>query len=77
MEENLITLAAEEGIWVLLSIALLMYILKKQEKQDSAQAEREKRYQTLLMELSEKFEIVSSIKDNVLEIREIIEKNKD
>ena len=54
-----------------------MYILKKQEKRDSAQAEREKRYQTLLMELSEKFEIVSSIKDNVLEIREIIEKNKD
>ena len=77
MEENLITLAAEEGIGVLLSIALLMYILKKQEKRDSAQAEREKRYQTLLMELSEKFEIVSSIKDNVLEIREIIEKNKD
>ena len=77
MEENLITLAAEEGIWVLLSIALLMYILKKQEKRDSAQAEREKRYQILLMELSEKSEIVSSIKDNVLEIREIIEKNKD
>ena len=77
VEENLITLAAEEGIWVLLSIALLMYILKKQEKRDSAQAEREKRYQTLLMELSEKFESVSSIKDNVLEIREIIEKNKD
>ena len=31
MEEQLIGLATEHGIWAIMSIALLFYILKKQE----------------------------------------------
>ena len=33
MEEQLIKLATEHGLWALVSIALLFYILKKQEIQ--------------------------------------------
>lgn len=72
MEQNLIALAAEEGIWVLLSIALLLYILKKQEKRDEVQALREENYQKLLTELSEKFEVIQTIHDDITEIKEEI-----
>ena len=75
MEEQLIKLATEHGLWALVSIALLFYILKKQEIRDAAQAEREKNYQTLLSELSKKFDIVASIKDDVAVIKEKIEKS--
>lgn len=69
MEQNLIALAAEEGIWVLLSIALLLYILKKQEKRDEVQALREENYQKLLTELSEKFEVIQTIRNDITEIK--------
>ena len=74
MEEQLIKLATDHGIWALVSIALLLYILKKQEARDAAQAEREKNYQMLLAELSKKFDIVASIKDDVAIIKGKFEK---
>lgn len=73
MEEQLLSFATEHGIWSLLSMALLIYILKKQEARDTAQAEREEKYQTLLSELAQKFDIVEDIKADVTTIKERIE----
>ena len=47
--DDLIEMAASQGIWAALSVALIFYILKQQEKRDSRQDEREKRYQILLV----------------------------
>lgn len=69
MEENLISAAAEQGIWAFISITLLFYILKKQEKRDEQQAEREERYQQLIAELSQKFNIVFQMKNDISEIK--------
>ena len=74
MEEQLISLATEHGIWAIMSIALLFYILKKQEERDSAQDEREKKYQNLLSELSQRLDIVASIRNDVEYIKEKVEK---
>ena len=69
MEQSLLAAATEQGIWVLLSIALLLYILKKQEKRDAIQDEREKNYQRLLTELSDKFEVIQDIRKDITEIK--------
>lgn len=74
MEEQLLTLATEQGIWALLCMALLLYILKKQEERDTAQEEREHKYQELLTELSQKFNIVTSIQEDVSSIKKQLEK---
>lgn len=55
MENEIIKMAMSQGIWAVLSIFLIMYILKVQEKRDIKQDEREKNYITLLNELTNKF----------------------
>ncbi len=74
MEEQLLTLATEQGIWAFLCMALLIYILKKQEERDDAQEERERKYQELLTQLSQKFNIVTSIQEDVSSIKKQLEK---
>jgi hypothetical protein len=74
MEEQLLTLATEQGIWAFLCMALLIYILKKQEERDDAQEERERKYQDLLTQLSQKFNIVTSIQEDVSSIKKQLEK---
>lgn len=75
MGEDLLAAAAEQDIWVLMSVVLLVYILKKQEARDAAQEEREHKYQELLTALSEKFSIVSNIQEDVTDIKKQLEKN--
>ena len=74
MEEQLLSLATEQGIWAFLCMALLIYILKKQEERDDAQEERERKYQELLTQLSQKFNIVTSIQEDVSSIKKQLEK---
>jgi len=75
MEEHLYELATTQGIWALLSIALIFYILKTQEKRDTRQEERESSYQTIISGLSEKLNIVEDIKNDISEIKKSL-KNK-
>ena len=74
MEEQLLGVAVEQGIWALLFVFLLLYILKKQEARDKIQEEREHNYQDLLSELSKKFDIVSNIREDVSEIKDRLKK---
>lgn len=58
---QLITTAAGQGIWALLAVCLLFYVLRQNEK-------RESRYQKVIEELSAKFEIVVIIDKEIKEL---------
>ncbi|MGH4119497.1 BhlA/UviB family holin-like peptide [Clostridium sp.] len=70
MENELIKMASTQGIWTALSVALIFYILKTQEKRDIKQEEREQNYQNIIENLTVKLDVVDNIKKNVQEIKE-------
>lgn len=76
MENELLKLASSQGIWASLCVGLIFYILKAQEKRDINQENREKSYQYILKELTEKFNIIEGVKNDVKDIKEFISKNK-
>lgn len=53
MEQNLIEMATTQGVWAILSIFLIIYILRRQEKRDKINQEREKHYQDVIKRLQE------------------------
>ncbi|WP_283592151.1 BhlA/UviB family holin-like peptide [Clostridium butanoliproducens] len=67
--EDFIKLASTQGIWSALSIILIFYILKMQEKRDLKQEEREKNYQDIISKLTDKLNIVEDVKKDVEEIK--------
>ncbi|AGK96645.1 BhlA/UviB family holin-like peptide [Clostridium pasteurianum] len=78
MESDVLKLAASQGIWALLSVILIYYILKAQEKRDLNQEIREKNYQNIILNLTKEFEAIEDVKKNIIIIREHIDKkNKD
>ena len=62
MEAEALKLATNQGIWAVLTISLIFYILKTQEKRDAKQEEREKNYQEIIAKLTEKFNIIEDVK---------------
>lgn len=68
--ENLINVAATQGIWTVLSCTLIVYILKKQEHRDSIQDEREKKYQNIIESLTQKLSVLDSLNNDIKEIKE-------
>lgn len=70
MWNDLIKLAPADGVWSALAVALILYILKTQEKRDLAQAEREKKYQQVISKLTDELKIIKDIEKNILEIKE-------
>ena len=75
MESELFKLAASQGIWAALAIALIFYILKAQEKRDLSQDEREKNYQDIILKLTNEFGIIEGIQKDVAEIKQHINKS--
>lgn len=76
MESEILKAALSQGIWAVLSIFLLFYILKAQEKRDMNQEEREKNYQDIITKLTDKFDIVDEVKKDVEDIKQYVMKNK-
>jgi uncharacterized membrane protein YgaE (UPF0421/DUF939 family) len=72
MTESLVTNAASQSIWAGLSILLIFYILKNQEKRDLRQEEREFNYQKIISELNNQLNISKEIKVDVEEIKDIL-----
>ncbi|AEB75533.1 BhlA/UviB family holin-like peptide [Clostridium botulinum] len=77
METELIKLASSQGIWAALTVVLIFYILKAQEKRDSKQEQREENYQNIIKKLTEKFNALKDIKGDVKKIKDYISKEKD
>ncbi len=67
--DELMKLAAGQGLGYALFVFLLIYVLK-------TTGDREKRYQDLLDTLGEKFGVVEDIKEDVKEIKSKIEGEK-
>jgi len=67
--DKLIESALSQGIWAALSVVLIFYILKQQEKRDLRQEEREGNYHKVISKLTDKLNIVEEVKRDVEEIK--------
>lgn len=63
--EQIVTMAIGNGIFAVLFVFLLFYQLKDSSK-------REKKYQDTIKSLSKSIEVVTDIKENVLEIKNLV-----
>ena len=61
--------AVSQGIWAVLAVFLLIYIVKSNEQRDTKQEEREKNYQTEIESLTEKFQNLNQIQRDLKEIK--------
>lgn len=73
--ETILDAALTQSIWAGLSIALIFYILKKQEARDIRQEERESKYQAIIADLTQQLNVVSELKEDVEEIKDVVKRN--
>lgn len=73
MEMELLEEITSQGLGAIMSVALMFYIIKNQEKRDAIQNEREASYQKLLSELSMKFEIIKEIQEDMKTVKDRIQ----
>lgn len=69
MENVLLEAATSQGIWVLLFISLFLYTIKHYERLETKQEAREKEYQNLINCLTQNFTILSTIRDDIEEVK--------
>lgn len=74
MMDEVLKIASSQGVWAALSVALIFYILRTQEKRDVRQEEREKNYQNIIDKLTERFSVVEDIRNDVKEMKKSINK---
>ncbi len=69
MQQEIFRLAMSQGIWAVLFVALLFYVLKE----NSA---REQKYQEIIQTLTEKFQLIEeglrALKEDVQDVKECI-----
>ena len=70
MESSVLDAALSQGIWAVLAVFLLIYIVKSNERFSARQEEREKQYQELLSALTEKFNVLSVIEMDIADVKE-------
>ena len=70
MESAIMETAISQGIWAVLAVFLLIYIVKSNEQRDAKQEEREKNYQTVIESMTEKFQILNQVQSDLKEIKE-------
>ncbi|HHW03427.1 MAG TPA: bacteriocin [Thermoanaerobacterales bacterium] len=61
MEQEILKMAASQGLWAVLFVALLFWVLREN-------AKREANYQQLLQDLTNKFGILEDVKTEVNKI---------
>ena len=72
MESSVLDAALSQGIWAVLAVFLLIYIVKSNERFSARQEEREKQYQELLSALTEKFNVLSVLEMDIADVKEYI-----
>ena len=72
MESSVLDAALSQGIWAVVAVFLLIYIVKSNERFSARQEEREKQYQELLSALTEKFNVLSVIEKDIADVKEYI-----
>lgn len=69
MESEIIKLAIQQGVWAILFVFMLLYTLKENKKREEKYQETIKQNQEIILSLSDKFEVVEEIKNDVNEIK--------
>lgn len=69
MWQEVLNLAIKNGLWAVLFLALLIYVLK-----DSSL--REKKYQQTIKDLTNHLSVVNDIKKEVEEVKEVVYKTR-
>lgn len=64
--------AASNGVWAALSLALIFFILRAQERRDAKQDEREQNYQKIIEELTKKLHIIIDMQEDIEKIRDTV-----
>lgn len=72
MEDFFLDAAASNGVWAALSLALIFFILRAQEKRDAKQDEREQNYQKIIEELTKKLHIIIDMQEDIEKIRDTV-----
>ncbi|ACT33680.1 hypothetical protein G8S49_08110 [Clostridium botulinum C] len=72
MENEILKLASSQGIWAALSVVLIFYILKAQEKRDLKQEQREENYQSIIKNLTDNLHLIEDVKKDVKEVKEVV-----
>lgn len=65
--ESILNYFNAEGVWAILSVFLIFYILKDQEKRDERQESREGKYQEVITGLTAALQDMEEIKDTLKE----------
>ena len=72
MEDVLASVTQSQGIWTVMFVFLLLYTIKKNDKLDERQAEREKQYQALIADLTEKYSLLTSMNKQINNLYKLI-----
>ena len=70
MEDFFLDAAASNGVWAALSLALIFFILRAQERRDTKQDEREQNYQKIIEKLTQKLHIITDMREDIEKIRD-------
>ena len=65
MEDLLIQSIQSQSIWAILFVFLLLYTIKKNDSLDELQNAREKEYQKLVSQLTEKLSVINTINEKL------------
>ncbi|UWD48516.1 BhlA/UviB family holin-like peptide [Clostridioides difficile] len=71
MESDILKLASTQGIWSVLSIFLIFYIIKTQKIFDERQNDRENNYQILIKDLTDRLKVIEKIYKEIKSIKKI------
>lgn len=77
MSNELFEMASTQGVWAILSVSLIFYILKAQEKRDEIQEKREEKYQEIIENMTSRLEVLTHLSDDVSEIKSKLNKAID
>lgn len=69
MYDEMIKLISNQGVWAMFSFFLICYILKTQQLRDEKQEEREKNYQNIIFQLTEKLNTLDTINSTISELK--------
>jgi hypothetical protein len=69
MENEIFKMAVQQGIWAVLFIFILIYVLKEQKERDEKSGEREANYQSIIAKLTDRLKVVDDIGEDIKEIK--------
>ena len=72
MDGTILEAALSQGIWAVLAGFLLLYVVKENEKRDLRQEERERNYQAIISQLTEKLNILDEVENGIADIKSFL-----